>query len=159
VAGPSFSGGISYKFGALWSPNKNPVITLDLGAATNCASFGLNLHGYQWHDALLGQIKDQVEVLVSSDGADYTSVGFLDMDLRRKDVPVNFMLPDNEKLTGGTFRVIPPKPVTTRYVQFKVTSKRTFDVTEIEVLDAIDFKPFDLRIALPSDKGAKVSTR
>jgi hypothetical protein len=157
IAGPSFAGGTSYKYGALWSPKKNPVITLDLGAAATCASFGLNFHGYPWQDALKGAIKDQVEVLISDDGTKYTSVGFLQSDPRRKDIPVNFMLPDNEELTGATFRVIPPKPVSARYIQFKITNPRTFDVTEIEVLDAIDFKPFDLRIALPGEKPAKAS--
>jgi hypothetical protein len=151
VAGPSFAGGTSYRSGALWSAKKNPVITVDLGAPTTCASFGLNLHGYPWHDALRGQIKDIVEVFTSNDGTNYTSVGFLHTDLRRKEIPVNFMLPDEEKLTGATFRVIPDKPVQTRFVQFKVTNKRTFVVTEIEALDAIALKPFDLRVALPGE--------
>jgi hypothetical protein len=149
VAGPSYAGGTSYKSGALWSAKKDPVITLDLGAPTTCASFGMNFHGYPWDDALKGQVKDKVEVLVSNDGAAYTSVGFLQTDLRFKDVPVNFMLPDDEKLTGATFRCIPAKPMQARFVQFKITNKRMFDVTELEVLDAIEFKPFDLRIALP----------
>jgi hypothetical protein len=109
----------------------------------------MNFHGYPWDDALKGQVKDKVEVLVSNDGAAYTSVGFLQTDLRFKDVPVNFMLPDDEKLTGATFRCIPAKRMQARFVQFKITNKRMFDVTELEVLDAIEFKPFDLRIALP----------
>jgi hypothetical protein len=158
IAGPSFAGGISYKFGALWSAKKNPVVTLDLGAATKCASFGLNFHGYPWHDALKGAIKDQVEVLTSTDGTNYSPVGFLQSDLRKKDIPVNFMLPDDEKLTGATFRVIPAQSVTARYVQFKITNTRVFDVTEIEVLDAISIQPFDMRIALPDEKPAKAAT-
>jgi hypothetical protein len=143
----------------LWSSNKNPVITVDLGAPSACASFGMNFHGYPWHDALKGQIKDIVEVLVSNDGTTFTSVGSLKTDVRMKDVPVNFMLPDNEELTGGTFRFIPEKPVQARYVQFKVTNKRVVDVTELEVLDAIELKPFDLRIALPDEKTPTVSAR
>jgi hypothetical protein len=159
VAGPSFAGGTSYRFGALWSSNKNPVITVDLGAPSACASFGMNFHGYPWHDALKGQIKDIVEVLVSNDGTTFTSVDSLKTDVRMKDVPVNFMLPDNEELTGGTFRFIPEKPVQARYVQFKVTNKRVVDVTELEVLDAIELKPFDLRIALPDEKTPTASAR
>jgi hypothetical protein len=158
VAGPSFAGGGSYKFGALWSGNKNPIITVDLGASSTCASFGVNFHGYPWHDALKGQIKDAVEVLVSNDGTTFTSVGSLKTDVRMKDVPVNFMMPDNEELTGGTFRFIPTKPVQARYVQFKITNKRVVDVTELEVLDAIELKPFDLRVALPDEK-ATISQR
>jgi len=62
------------------------------------------------------------------------------------------MLPDNEELTGATFRLIPEKPLQARYVRFKITNKRIIDVTEVEILDAIALKPFDLRIALPDDK-------
>ena len=151
IVGPTFSGGTSYRYGAIWGPNKNPVITLDLGAPTRAASFGMNFHGYQWHDALKGQVKDKVEVLVSNDGQNYNSLGFLHTDLRRKDIPINFMLPDDESLSGTTFRLIPAKPVETRYVQYKVTSKRNFDATELEVLDSIDYKPYDLRLALPDE--------
>jgi hypothetical protein len=149
VVGPTFAGGTSYRSGALWNEKNNPVITLDLGAPQSCASFGMNFHGYKWFDALKGQVTDKVEVLVSDDGSSYTSVGFLETDLHYKDIPVNFMLPDNEELKGTTFRVIPPKPVQARFVQYKVTSKRMFVATELEVLDAIEFKPFDLRVALP----------
>jgi hypothetical protein len=151
IAGPCFSGGSSYKSGAIWGANKNPVITLDLGASMSCASFGMNFHGYPGLDALKGEITDEVEVLVSSDGTNYTSSGFLQTDLRRKDIPINFMLPDDETLRGATFRLIPETPVEARYVQFKVTNKRYFDVTELEVLDASSFKAFDLRIALPDE--------
>jgi hypothetical protein len=155
VVGPSFAGGTSYKWGAIWSAKKNPVITVDLGAVKPCASFGMNFHGYKWHDALKGEVNDKVEVLTSQDGTSYTSVGFLVTDLRRKDIPVNFMLPDNEELTGATFRVIPPQPVGARYVQYKIANTRIFDVTELEVLDTIAFKPFDLRIALPDAKSVR----
>jgi hypothetical protein len=149
IAGPTFSGGTSYRSGAIWSPNKNPVITLDLGAAKRCASFGLNLHGYPAQDALKGQIKDAVEVLTSGDGQQYTSLGTLQTALRRKDMPVNLMLPDNEALTGATLRLVPGQPVETRFVQFKVRNKRHLCVTEIEVLGSLQLEPFDLRIALP----------
>jgi len=152
VFGPSYSGGTSYRYGTIWGANKNPVITLDLGAPMNCASFGMNFHGYEWQDALKGEVKDKVEVLVSEDGKQYTSLGFLKTDLRRNDIPINFMLPDEEALTGATFHFIPAQPVRTRYVQYKVTSKRNFDCTELEVLDAIKFEPYDLRIALPDEK-------
>jgi hypothetical protein len=39
--------------------------------------------------------------------------------------------------------------VTARYVQYRVTSPRFFCCTELEVLDAIRYEPFDLRVALP----------
>jgi hypothetical protein len=152
VAGPSFAGGTSYRYGALWSAKKNPVITVDLGQTMKCASFGMNFHGYPWHDALKGQVKDKVEVFISEDGTNYRTVGLLQTDLRRRDIPVNFMLPDDESLTGATFRCIPATPVDTRYVQYRISNTRVIDVTELEVLDAIALEPFDLRIALPDEK-------
>ncbi|HEY7119601.1 MAG TPA: hypothetical protein VH475_23625, partial [Tepidisphaeraceae bacterium] len=152
IAGPSEAGGTSYATGAIWNPNKNPVITLDLGDAQSCAAFGMNFHGYPWWDALEGQIKDKVEVLISQDGKDFTSVGHLKTDLRWKDLPVNHVWPDEEKITGGTFRLVPEKPITARYVQYRVTSPRNFCCTELEVLDKLESRPFDLRVALPEAK-------
>jgi hypothetical protein len=154
VVGPSFAGGVSYRTGAIWAAGKNPRLTLDLGSAQRCASFGLNVHGYPWWDALHGEIKDAVEVWTSPDGKQYTRLGNLQMNLRRKDIPVNFMLPDSEELTGATLRLVPPAPVETRFVEFRVANRRHFCVTEIEVLDSLELKPFDLRIALPDDRAA-----
>jgi hypothetical protein len=152
VAGPPYAGGISYRWGALWNGGTNPVITLDLGAPTACASFGMNFHGYEWWDFLKGEVKDQVEVLTSLDGREYTSRGFLHTDWRWKELPINLMWPDEETITGATCRFIPEQPVTARYVQYKVTSQRFFCCTELEVLDSIRFEPFDLRIALPDER-------
>jgi hypothetical protein len=151
VIGPTYVGGISYRYGALWQSKTNPTITLDLGEKKSCASFGLNFHGYPWWDSLKGQIKDRVAIQVSDDGRDFTSIGQLKTDLRRKDIPVNFMLPDEETLAGHTFRLIPEKPISTRFVRYLVTNDRHFCVTELEVLDSIEQKPFDLRIALPDE--------
>jgi len=149
VAGPPYAGGNSYRYGALWAKGTDPVITLDLGQATRCASFGMDFHGYPWHDALAGEIEDRVEVLTSLDGESYTSQGYLHTDMRWKDLPVNHMWPDEERITGATFRLTPDDPVEARWVQYRVTSKRFFCCTELEVLDSIRYEPFDLRIALP----------
>ncbi len=149
ICGPPYAGGTSYQWSALWGQGKNPVITLDLGAVAPCASFGMNFHGYPWWDALKGQIKDTVEVLISKDGKAFASVGFLKTDLRWKDLPVNHMWPDHEEIQGDTFRLIPAAPIEARYVQYKVTNARFFACTEVEVLDSIRFEPFDLRVALP----------
>ncbi len=149
VAGPPYSGGVSYRYGAIWNPNQNPVITLDLGQGVTAASFGMNFHGYSWWDALKGEIKDKVEVLISDDDQAYRSIGFLKTDIRWKNLPANHMWTDEETLAGGTFRLIPREPVKARYVQYRITSPRHFCCTELEVLDSIRFEPFDLRIALP----------
>jgi hypothetical protein len=152
IVGPTYAGGTSYRYGALWQPKTNPTITLDLGERKSCASFGLNFHGYPWHDSLRAQIKDRIAIQVSDNGTDFDSIGTLKTDLKRKDIPINFMLPDEETLAGHTFRLIPEKPITTRYVRYLITSDRHFCATELEVLDKIDLKPFDLRIALPDEK-------
>jgi hypothetical protein len=123
-----------------------------LGSAQTCAAFGMNLHGYPWQDALKGEVKDKIEVLTSEDGKEFRSTGFLQTDLRWKDLPVNHVWPDDEKITGHTFRLVPEKPVTARYVQYKVSSGRNFCCTELEVLDSIKSEPFDMRIALPGRK-------
>src|SRR5581483_7671988 len=52
LVGPSYAGGTSYRTGALFGPKNAPVIDLDLGEPTACASFGMNFHGFPWHDAL-----------------------------------------------------------------------------------------------------------
>jgi hypothetical protein len=153
VVGPPYAGGTSYRSGALWSKGKDPVITLDLGAATAFAAVGMNFHGYPWWDALKGEIQDKVEVLVSTDGKDYAPLGHLKTDLRWKDLPANHMWPDHEVIQGHTFRLIPEKPIRARYVRYRVTNLRFFDCTELEVLEAIRFEPFDLRIALPDEGG------
>ena len=152
VAGPPYAGGVSYRSGAIWNPNTDPTITVDLGGATACAGFGLNFHGYPGFDALKGEVKDRVEVLVSDDGVEFRPAGFLATDLRWRDLPANHVWPDEETITGHTFRLVPASPVTARFVRYKVTSARHFCATEVEVLDGIRFEPFDLRVALP--KGA-----
>ncbi|HEV8603893.1 MAG TPA: discoidin domain-containing protein, partial [Tepidisphaeraceae bacterium] len=152
IVGPTYVGGISYRYGAIWNPKTNPTITLDLAEKKSCASFGLNFHGYPWWDALTAQIKDKVEVQISDDGQNFTSIGHLKTALHRKDIPVNFMLPDEETLAGHTFRLIPDKPRSARYVRYLIFSDRNFCATEIEVLDSIDLKPFDLRIAMPDER-------
>lgn len=149
AGGPSYAGGTSYRSAALWPQNANPVITVDLGAESHCASFGMNLHGYPWWDALKGEMQDTVEVLTSTDGKQYEARGFLKMNLWWKDIPVNYMWTDEETMNSATFRLIPDQPIKTRYVQFKISNKRFFACAGLEVLDAIHRKPFDLRIKLP----------
>ena len=151
VAGPPYAGGISYRYGAVWNPNTNPVISLDLGESMQCASFGLNIHGYPFWDALKGEVEDQVEVLVSEDGKEYRSVGFLQTDLKWRDLPVNHMWPDEETIGGHTYRVIPAEKVKARFVRYRIKSARHCCVTEVEVLDGIRLEPFDLRVALPGE--------
>jgi hypothetical protein len=153
AGGPSYAGGASYRSGAIWPEKADPVITLDLGAPSTCASFGMNLHGYPWWDALKGEVQDQVEVLTSTDGKGYRSQGFLKLNLYWKDLPANYVWTDEETMTSGTFRLIPAQPVSARFVQYRVANKRFFDCAGLEVLDSIHSTPFDLRVALPDEAG------
>ncbi|HEY5910254.1 MAG TPA: hypothetical protein VJA21_06575 [Verrucomicrobiae bacterium] len=157
AGGPSYAGGTSYRSGALWMQNENPEVTVDLGAVTRCASFGLSLHGYPWWDALKGEVQDKVEVLTSEDGKEYTSQGLLKTDLRWVDLPVNFMWPDDETMTSAMFRCLPVRAVPARYVRFQIANKRIVDCAGIEVLDTVKSEPFDLRVALPDEAGPVVS--
>jgi hypothetical protein len=153
AGGPSYAGGTSYRSGALWMEKANPVITVDLEREVTCASFGLNLHGYPWWDALQGEVKDKVEVLTSLDGKEYVSRGFLNTDIRWVDLPANFMWTDEETMTSATFRCVPATPARARYVKFQIQNQRIIDCAGIEVLDSYKLEPFDLRLALPDEAG------
>jgi hypothetical protein len=150
VAGPPYAGGISPSFGLLWEQGQNPEITVDLGAAQLCRAFRIQLSaGWPWWDALKGEVKDRVEALTSTNGTEFASQGFFELNLRWRDLPVNLMWPDEETLTGYLYELVAPRPVLARYVRFKITPARMLTVSEVEVLDAIKSEPFDLRLALP----------
>ena len=153
VVGPPYAGGIGPRYGLCWDKGTNPVITVDLGEVRRCGAFRIQLSaGWPWWDALQGQVKDAVEVLTSADAKQYTSRGFFDLNLRRRDIPVNHLLPDDETATGFLYAWTPPAPVDARYVRYKITPQRILTVSEVQVLDSIQSEPFDLRIALPDEK-------
>ena len=152
IVGPPYTGGIAYRFGALWHKGDKPVITVDLGQARECGAFRIQVGGYPWWDAVRGQVKDTVEVLTSTDDKAYAPVGQFDFNLRWKDVPANHMWTDEETFKAHNFELIPPKPVGARYVRFKLTPRRIMSVSEVQVLESIRYKPFDIKIALPDGK-------
>jgi hypothetical protein len=152
VVGPNYAGGIGPRFGLCWDKGTNPVVTLDLGTVQRCGAFRIHLSaGWPWWDALKGQVKDTVEVLTSVDAQQYTSRGFFDLNLRHKDIPINHVLPDDETATGFLYALTPPEPIEARYVRYRITPQRTLTVSEVQVLDSIQYQPFDLRIALPDE--------
>ncbi len=160
VVGPPYAGGSAPKYALAWSKGQTPEVVVDLGKAETCGAFRIQIGaGWPWWDAIKGEVKDKVEVLTSLDGKAYTSRGLFDFRLRWKDIPVNHLMPDDETAKGYTFAVIPPKPVRARYVRFKITPQRTMTVSEVQVLDSIEFKPFDLRIALPDEKVRPLPSR
>jgi hypothetical protein len=150
VVGPPDAGGIGPRYALCWDKGTQPVVTVDLGEVKRCAAFRIHLSaGWPWWDALKGEVKDKIEVLTSTDGGQYSSRGFFDLNLRWKDIPVNHMMPDDETATGFLYELMPPEPVEARYVQYRITPERTLTVSEVQVLDSIERRPFDLRIALP----------
>jgi len=152
VVGPTYVGGNSYKYGAIWSNPKEPVITVDLGETRSCGAFRIQVGGYPWWDATAGEVKDKVEVLTSTDGREYKSAGFVNFRLRWKDIPVNYLWPQDERNCGYNFPLVLEKPVEARYVQFRLTPARIMSVSEVQALDFIRYEPFDLKVALPDGK-------
>ncbi|MCX6903701.1 MAG: hypothetical protein NTW03_09540 [Verrucomicrobia bacterium] len=125
---------------------------MDLGRLEKCGAFRIQLGaGWPWWDALKGEVKDQVEVLTSTDGQAFQSRGFFNFHLRRKDIPANHFLPDDETLSAHVFELILPSAAEARFVRYKITPARTLTVSEVEVLDFIKYAPFDLRLALPDE--------
>jgi hypothetical protein len=153
IVGPPYVGGGTPKFGAAWQKGQKPEVTVDLGKAQECGVFRIQIGaGWPWWDALKGQVQDQVEVLTSLDGKEFTSVGPFDLSLRWKDIPINHIMPDDETACGPNFALIPPKPVKAQFVRFRITPERIMTVSEVQVLEFVKFQPFDLKIALPDDK-------
>ena len=152
IVGPPYTGGVAYRYGAIWNQGDAPEVTVDLGRVETCAAFRIQAGGYPWWDALKGEVRDRVEVLTSVDGRQYASQGLFDFKLRWKDVPVNHIWPDEEALRAPNYLLIPPKPAEARYVRFVVTPQRFLAVSEVQVLDSVTYQPFDLRIALPDGR-------
>ena len=150
VVGSPATGGFSYWLGQCWTSGQNVDLRVDLGAARTAGAFRAHLFGYPGWDALKGQVQDRVEVLTSLDAVTFTSQGLLQTSLWRKDVPINYMLPDDEKASAWNFELTLAAPVVARYVTYHVTPKRILCASELQVLDRIAYEPFDIRIAPPA---------
>lgn len=155
VIGPAYPGGTAPASALCWNKGQKPQITVDLGEARTCGAFRIQVGaGWPWWDSLKGKVKDKVEVLTSTDGETYQSHGFVNLNLRWKDLPANHMWPDEEVIAAHNFELIPPTPVTARYARYNITPERTLTVSEIEVLESIRYEPFDLRVTLPDGQVA-----
>jgi hypothetical protein len=145
--------GGGYQKGVIYHPDQKPEIVVDMGEKITCGAFRINTSGWDPLNCVKGENNDKVEVLVSDDGKEYASVGKFNFKLHWKDLPANYMWPDDENITDYTYELIPAKPVEARYVKFKVTPVRGFMlITEVQVLDGIKYTPFDLKLALPDGK-------
>ena len=153
IVGANYWGGGVAPLACIWGNGKVCDATVDLGRAETFSDLRVHISGYIEKDMLKGEVEDKVEALVSNDGNEFRSLGFFDTRLRWKDLPVNFMYPDEETLKAGCVAKRLDKPETARFVRFRFTaSKRYLACTEIQVFDRIDRKPFDMRIALPEAK-------
>ena len=152
IVASTYGGGTTPGVGVAYDTKQKPEVTIDLGKSEKCGAFRIQVNGYPLPDALRGQIKDKVEVLTSADGQEFASQGFINFNLRWKDLPANFMWPDEETLQSPNIEMILPKPVEARYVKFKITPARILCISELQVLDSITYEPFDLKIALPDGK-------
>ena len=150
VVGAPGTGSFSYWWGQCWASGADVDLQIDLGQPRTMQAIRAHLFGYPGWDALKGQVQDRVEVFTSDDGVTFSSRGVLNTALWRKDIPVNHMLPDDEKATGWNFEQRLAEPVTARYVRYRATPKRTLCVSELQVLDRLVYEPFDLRLALPT---------
>jgi hypothetical protein len=157
--GSSYSGGQSYKEGPLWDKSTSPEIVVDLGESKQAAAFRIHIHGYPAQDAIKGKVKDEVEVFTSADGKEFTSAGKFDFNLRWKDIPVNYMWPDDEQFVAHNHALVLAKPVEARYVKYAIKPSRMMVVTEVQVLDGITSKPYDVKIALPAAGGTTAQVR
>ncbi|MBE0537291.1 MAG: hypothetical protein IH624_16630 [Phycisphaerae bacterium] len=152
VAGPPYPGGVGPRYALLWSQGQKPKIDVDLGRIQACGGFRIQLgSGWPWWDALKGEIRDRVEVFTSVDGAEYTPRGQFKLNLRRKDIPINHLMPDDETAGGFLYDLPLTEPAEARYVRFLIAAERSVTVSEVQVLDSISYTPFDLRLALPDE--------
>ena len=153
IVGPPYAGGTAPQTACIWDTKSGePEITVDLGQPAMIAAFRIDLTaGWPWWDALQGEVKDEVEVLTSQDGRQYVSHGQFDFNLRRKDIPINHMLPDDETAQGFNFTKLLSAPISARFVRFKVKPQRILGISEVQALDFVKERPFDLRVALPDD--------
>jgi hypothetical protein len=89
-------------------------------------------------------------VLTSIDGSSLQSQGTLDTSLRRRDIPINHMLTDDERATAWNDELRLDAPVLARFVKYHITPARIVCLSELQIFDQVIYTPFDIRIALPT---------
>jgi hypothetical protein len=150
VVGAPATGGLSYLWGACWYPEGDVDLTVDLGQPQMVSAFRGHIFGWPDWDALKGEVQDRVEVLTSIDGSSLQSQGTLDTSLRRRDIPINHMLTDDERATAWNDELRLDAPVLARFVKYHITPARIVCLSELQIFDQVIYTPFDIRIALPT---------
>ena len=74
-------------------------------------------------------MQDEVEVLTSLAGQTYRSHGTFDLNLWRKDIPINHFITDEETARAWNYEPILKAPVFARYVKYKIRPRRAICVT------------------------------
>ena len=157
VVGGSVTGGLAFRWGACWDPGADLDIDVDLGGALTAGAFRGHIFGWPDWDALKGDVQDRVEVLTSVDGVGFQSQGLLQTSLWKKDVPINYMLRDDETATAWNFELLPGAPAQARYVRYHVTPARIMCISELQVLDRVTYTPFDIRLSPPGSGGSSAT--
>ena len=99
------TGSFSYWLGQCWASGSNVDLRVDLGQSRATGAFRAHVFGYPGWDALKGEVRDRIEVLTSLDGVTFTSRGLLQTSLWKKNIPINYMLQDDEKATAWNFEL------------------------------------------------------
>ena len=155
VVGPNWAGGPAGNCAAGWNDlnGKSVEVVADMGAPQTVAAFRVHVvAGWPQWDAMKGEVKDEISLETSLDNENWTPQGSFEMNLWKKDVPINHMLTDDETATGWNYTLVPKAPVVARWVKYVVIPRRTMGLTEIQALDSIKSEPFDIRIALPDER-------
>lgn len=156
VVGSNYAGGTAMKYAVGFDEKTGPAeITVDLEQPQKVAAFGIHLTaGWPWWDALKGEVKDQIEVLTSLDGNEYVAQGEFPLNFFRRDVPTNYMLPDDETAQAWNYILPLSSPVTARFVRFRITPRRSLGISEVQAFDRVERRPFSLRVLLPDEPAA-----
>ena len=154
VVGSNYAGGTAMQYAAGFDPKSGPVeILVDMGQSQEVAALGIHLTaGWPWWDALKGEVQDEVEAFLSADGQNFQSCGKFQLNLFRRDIPINHMLPDDETARAWNYWLPLDPPRSARFVKFRVVPKRILGITEVQALDRLERRPFHLRVLLPDEE-------
>ena len=146
----TYGGGTTYREGPIWSPGKNPMITLDLGSQSTVAAARIHVTGYPF-DLYNGPFSD-VEILTSNDGRIFQSHGMITTQMKFKDVDGDFVIPEGGRFESWVFAIIYDRPATARFVRYKVTNpKMFFAASEIMAHDSVTTEEWHEPLAMPLD--------
>jgi len=150
VVASTYGGGTTYRWGPIWGPGENPLITLDLGAAQTVAAVGVHVTGYPY-DLYRGPFC-VIAVRTSTDGAIYQSRGSVETRMSAIDLDGDFLNQERGGFESLVFPLVFKEPVETRYVQFRVANPEMyFDTSEIMVYDSVQTEEWREPLAMPLD--------